>query len=161
MKTLWLLRHAKSSWDNASLADFDRPLNARGSRNARAMAERLAALSPALDRIVSSPARRARDTVMVFAERLGLPGDRIDWTDSLYEASPETWLRIIRRLDPAWDSVLMAGHNPTITQLVRQLGRPDIDNVPTCGLAECRAGSWNDFPRATVRSFDHPKRIRK
>ncbi len=158
MKTLWILRHAKSSWKDGSLADFDRPLNGRGRRNALDMARRLAARHAVLDRVVSSPALRARQTVEIFAGELAIPPESIDWTPSLYEAGTETWWQTVAQLDPGWNSVLMAGHNPAITQLVRQLGLSSLQNVPTCGLAECRAPSWNAFPEGSVASFDHPRK---
>lgn len=161
MKILILVRHAKSSWKDASLADRDRPLNKRGKRDAPEMGRRLAARGAAPDLIVSSPAARALATARIIAEAVGYPVDAIREDERLYLASPAELLEAIRDLDDGYDRVFLFGHNPGLTELVNELSEPAVDNVPTCGLVELRlaAERWADVSPDTVRrvSFDTPK----
>ena len=161
MKILILVRHAKSSWKDASLADRDRPLNKRGKRDAPEMGRRLAARGAAPDLIVSSPAARALATARIIAEAVGYPVDAIREDERLYLASPAELLEAIRDLDDGYDRVFLFGHNPGLTELVNELSEPAVDNVPTCGLVELRlaAERWADVSADTVRrvSFDTPK----
>jgi phosphohistidine phosphatase len=161
LKILILVRHAKSSWKDASLADRDRPLNKRGKRDAPEMGRRLAARGAAPDLIVSSPAARALATARIIAEAVGYPVDAIREDERLYLASPAELLEAIRDLDDGYDRVFLFGHNPGLTELVNELSEPAVDNVPTCGLVELRlaAERWADVSPDTVRrvSFDTPK----
>jgi phosphohistidine phosphatase len=161
LKILILVRHAKSSWKDASLADRDRPLNKRGKRDAPEMGRRLAARGAAPDLIVSSPAARALATARIIAEAVGYPVDAIREDERLYLASPTELLEAIRDLDDGYDRVFLFGHNPGLTELVNELSEPAVDNVPTCGLVELRlaAERWADVSPDTVRrvSFDTPK----
>jgi phosphohistidine phosphatase len=161
LKILILVRHAKSSWKDASLADRDRPLNKRGKRDAPEMGRRLAARGAAPDLIVSSPAARALATARIIAEAVGYPVDAIREDERLYLASPAELLEAIRDLDDGYDRVFLFGHNPGLTELVNELSEPAVDNVPTCGLVELRlaAERWADLSPDTVRrvSFDTPK----
>jgi phosphohistidine phosphatase len=161
LKILILVRHAKSSWKDASLADRDRPLNKRGKRDAPEMGRRLAARGAEPDLIVSSPAARALATARIIAEAVGYPVDAIREDERLYLASPAELLEAIRDLDDGYDRVFLFGHNPGLTELVNELSEPAVDNVPTCGLVELRlaAERWADVSPDTVRrvSFDTPK----
>lgn len=161
MKTLVLVRHAKSSWKDASLADRDRPLNDRGKRDAPEMGRRLAARGEAPDLIVSSPAARALATARVIAEAVGYPVDRIREDERIYMAGPADLLGAIHDLDDDDDRVFLFGHNPGLTDLVNALSVPAVENVPTCGVVEFRLTGvrWADLSRETVRraSFMTPK----
>ena len=161
MKTLVLVRHAKSSWKDASLADRDRPLNDRGKRDAPVMGRRLATRGEPPDLIVSSPAARALATARVIAEAVGYPVDRIREDERIYMAGPAELLEAIHDLDDVADRVFLFGHNPGLTDLVNALSEPAVENVPTCGVVEFRLGSdrWADLSRETVRraSFYTPK----
>lgn len=163
MKTLILVRHAKSSWRDDSLADRDRPLNRRGERDAPEMGRRLAARGGPPDLIVSSPATRALTTARIIAEAVGYPVDGIREDERLYLASPPELLEAIRGLDDRHDRVFLFGHNPGLTELVNELSEPAIDNVPTCGVVELRlaADRWADLSPDTVRraDFDTPKNV--
>lgn len=163
MKRLILVRHAKSSWADPGMEDIDRPLNERGKRDAPEMARRLRARGERPDLIVSSPARRARSTARRMADELGIAREDVSIEDALYEASVDTWLRVIAALPPAADAVLMVGHNPTLTELGHALCRAvRIDNIPTCGVLRLDYGlrSWAAVPGAEPSdwSFDYPKR---
>jgi phosphohistidine phosphatase len=165
MKTLILVRHAKSSWKDASLADRDRPLNKRGKRDAPEMGRRLAARGGAPDLMVSSPATRALATARIIADAVGYPVDGIREDERIYMASPAELLEAIRALDDGHDRVFLFGHNPGLTELVNELSEPAVDNVPTCGVVELRLAvdQWADVSRETVRraGIDTPKGGRK
>lgn len=164
MKRLLLCRHAKSSWANPGQDDIDRPLNDRGKRNAPEMAQRLRERGEVPALIVSSPARRALATARLMADELGMAREDIVIEDALYEASVATWLRVIAALPTAADSVLMVGHNPTLTDVANRLcAAVRIDNIPTCGVMrlDYALGSWSAVPGSTPSewAFDYPKRV--
>ncbi|MDF1551520.1 MAG: histidine phosphatase family protein [Deferrisomatales bacterium] len=161
MKRLVLVRHAKSSWKNPGQADFDRPLNQRGKRDAPVMAGRLAAQGIAPNRIVSSPARRARKTAKAIAAALDYPADEIELEEELYEAGVATLLHLVRCLDDADREVLLVGHNPGFTDLCNLLTGAAIANLPTCATAtvEFDLASWALVGPASgqLTRFDTPK----
>ena len=145
MKTLFLVRHAKSSRDDPSLADRERPLNDRGLHDAPMMGQRLSRSGMKHDRIVSSPALRALTTAQLIADAIGFPRQDIAIDDSIYESSPERLLAVIRGLDDKLDCVMVVGHNPEFAELAHRLA-PEITEMPTCAVAEFRfdARAWAD-----------------
>ncbi|MBN1979870.1 MAG: histidine phosphatase family protein [Anaerolineae bacterium] len=162
MKTLILVRHAKSSWKHPGLPDRLRPLNKRGQHDAPAMGERLAKREIAPDLIISSPATRAMATAEIIAQEIGHPEEEIRADERLYGASAFELLEIIQELDAALEHVMLIGHNPGLTDLANDLGC-GIDNLPTCGVVEVRfeIDSWadiGDVDPACV-DFDYPKKI--
>ncbi len=162
MKHLTLVRHAKSSWTNPSLDDFDRPLNPRGLRDAPRMAERFAETEPVPDLIVSSPAARARATAEHFAEALDFGGGAVAYNDRLYHASSHGILEVIADQDDAHRHVVLFGHNPGLTNLANLVADAGIDNVPTTGVVRLELGitEWTavDAGVGRVLDFDYPKR---
>ena len=118
MKRLYLIRHAKSSWRDAGLADFDRPLNKRGKHDVPRMGQRLKALGVLPDVIVSSPAKRAIRTARQIADEIGYDRKAIELNEILYGAVPEDTLAIVRATAAAYDSTMIFGHNPMMTELV-------------------------------------------
>jgi phosphohistidine phosphatase len=162
MKTLLIVRHAKSSWDDASMSDFDRPLNDRGKRDAPAMAKRLVHSGLAIDRFVTSPAKRARQTADAFAHEFGKKEKKIRLVQELYHASEPVFESVIRDLDDEDDTVAIFSHNPGITAFVNTLTTVvRIDNVPTCGVfaVNCDTQHWKEFRSAGPQFlfFDYPK----
>ncbi len=153
LKTLVLVRHAKSSWKDASLADRDRPLNRRGKHDAPEMGRRLADLVGTPDLIVSSPASRAMATACIIADAVGYPVDGIREDERIYRAGPAEILDVIRSLEDEQDRVFLIGHNPGLTELVNELSEPAVENVPTCGVVVLRLATerWADVSRPTVR----------
>ena len=153
MKTLVLLRHAKSSWKDASLPDRDRPLNDRGLRDAPRIGGALEELVGRPDLVVSSPAARALATARIVAEAVGFPLEAFDVDERIYGATPAELLKVIRGLDDGRNHVILVGHNPGFTELVNALSGPRIDNVPTCGAVELRitAEHWSEISPGTVR----------
>ena len=163
MKTLVLIRHAKSSWKDDSLADRDRPLKGRGKRDAPEMGRRLAARGGPPDLIVSSPAVRALKTAKLIAEVVGYPAKKIVEDERLYLANRAQILKVIRGIDNRFDWVFLFGHNPGLTDLVNTLTEDSIDNLPTCGVVEFRVDSdrWTDVGPGSVQriDFDYPKQV--
>lgn len=161
MLRLTLVRHAKSSWDDPGLADFDRPLNARGLRDAPAMAARVAALPKPPAQLVSSPALRAISTAQVFAAALGLPPERIERQPRIYEASRATLVEVVRGLDPGARHVMLFGHNPGFSELANWLATCPFDQMPTCAVAgfELGVGSWREVDGgcARLQRYLYPK----
>ena len=138
MKTLLLVRHAKSDWSDGGLADFDRPLNDRGRRDAPQMAAFLLGRGLAPAYIVASPAKRAYATARIFADKFEIPENDISLRDDLYEAPTRTVLAAITELPDHVDRVAIFGHNPSLTYVVQQFSEDYVDNVPTCGVAVIR-----------------------
>ena len=164
MKTLFLGRHAKSSWNNALLADQDRPLNERGLRDAPRMGKRLADRGVRPNLIISSPALRAYDTAVKIAGEIDYPVSDIQVTKEIYLEGKTGILNAISLLDSNIDSVMLIGHNPGITIAVNYLAQADLDNVPTCGIAEIQFDFelWSEIDSSTGKMvlFDYPKRIK-
>ncbi|HEV8313767.1 MAG TPA: histidine phosphatase family protein [Burkholderiaceae bacterium] len=161
MKTLSLVRHAKSSRDDATLPDRERPLDDRGRRDAPKMGKRLAKRDVKPDLIVSSPALRALTTAQLIADEIGYAHKRIVIDDRLYASSPSALLAVVRALDRKLEHVMLFGHNPEFTELAHRLSS-DITDMPTCAVAEFRfdTTAWSDIgevaPVAVM--MDAPKR---
>ena len=145
MKTLYLVRHAKSSKDDPSLADRDRPLADRGRKDAPMMGKRLAKRDVKPDLLVSSPALRALTTAQLMADEIGYARKKIVVDDRLYGSSADGLLAVVRALDKRVDRVMLVGHNPEFTELAHRLSS-DIADMPTCAIAEFRfdTKTWSD-----------------
>jgi phosphohistidine phosphatase len=163
VKTLLLMRHAKSSWDNASLRDFDRPLAERGRRDAPRMAQALVALDSAPDFIVSSPAARARETIEAII-REGQLAAPLEFNEGIYDATPAALMHIVRRLPDAHRRVLMVGHNPGFEDLLARL-TGERGRMPTAALAciEFQVDRWDDIENGQGKLvwLLTPKQLRK
>lgn len=161
MKTLYLIRHAKSSWADSSLRDKDRPLNNRGLRDAPFMAKMLKGRGVQADAIISSPANRAFTTATYFAKELGIEKKDIIKEEDIYEAYTEEIHSIIHRLPNTFETVLLFGHNPTFTSVANQFTQNYIANVPTCGIIQIESSvdSWAEFTpdKASLSAFYYPK----
>jgi phosphohistidine phosphatase len=160
MKTVYLVRHAKSSWDYPHLEDRDRPLKGRGIRDAHLMAAWLAEDLESAPRMISSPATRALHTAMIFARNFGKSLDSIRTSESLYETSVDGLRSFLRQLPDADNEVMVFGHNPSHTAFLNRCVEPLIDNVPTAGIACLRfdVRAWKDLDfDAELLFFDFPK----
>ncbi len=162
MKTLVLVRHAKSSWDDSSLPDHDRPLNARGLRDAPRMASLFSEQQLAVDLIVSSTARRAVDTALAFAGAIQYPASQVGWHRQLYLASAEELLSFVQQLDDRYQRVMLVGHNDGISHFASGLLRDkQIDVLPTTAVLaiDLQATSWSklSWHQGAVRFYFHPK----
>jgi phosphohistidine phosphatase len=161
VKTLTLVRHAKSSWKHPELPDRLRPLNKRGAHDAPMMGERLARREAKPDLIISSPTTRAMATAEAKAREIGTPEEKIRADERLYGSDALELLEVVRELDDHLDHVMVVGHNPGLTDLANELGY-DVDNIPTGGIIELRfdVASWARIGDAdpTYVDFDYPKK---
>ncbi|MFW2374536.1 MAG: SixA phosphatase family protein [Gammaproteobacteria bacterium] len=135
MKQLSLVRHAKSSWSNHHLKDFDRPLNDRGLRDAPAMANHLLERDLVPDFIISSAANRAQTTARIMAEILLGDAEQIVTETELYAASAEHLLSQIRMVGNQVEHLMLVAHNPSITELLDILVDGAGQDMPTCSVA--------------------------
>jgi len=164
MKTLLLIRHAKSSWDDPGLTDYERPLNERGKKDAPAMAEKLYERGIKIDAFVTSPARRARKTAEQFAKRYKKEKEDLLLKTELYMATDEAFNSVVEKLNDDIDCVAVFSHNPGITDFANSLTDDiRIDNIPTCGIfaVSIEAKKWNKFKEAKKKFlfFDYPKAL--
>ncbi|PYS98615.1 MAG: phosphohistidine phosphatase [Acidobacteria bacterium] len=145
MKTLYVLRHAKSSWDEAGLSDFDRPLNKRGTTTAPFMGETMASNGFEPDVIVSSPAVRARETSQLVKEAARMTVDII-FDERIYEASARTLQLVASSIDDRFESAMIVGHNPGMEGLIRLLTGKS-EEMPTAALAiiDLDIEHWNEI----------------
>ena len=161
MKTLFLIRHAKSSWDDTALPDKDRPLNDRGRRDAPKMGERLAKRDVKPDLILSSPAMRALKTAEIIAKKLDYKRKDIVVDDRLYAVGADDLLDVIHKLGDKLERVMLFGHNPELTELAHRLSSK-ITHMPTCAVAEFTfdAKSWSNIGKVKPAkvALDYPKR---
>ena len=161
MKTLFLLRHAKSSWDYPELRDFERPLAARGERQAPEMGRRFLQRDSSVKCIISSPAVRARSTAKLMAEAIGFPVDDVVSNPDLYFCGTSMYLKAASLVDEDCDCAMLVGHNPTITDFANEMSNANIANIPTCGLVELSLpiDHWSEIKRgnSTLVEFDFPK----
>jgi phosphohistidine phosphatase len=162
MRRLYLIRHAKSSWAEAGLDDFDRPLNHRGKADAPFMGRRLSGHGVRPDFIVASPAKRARKTARIIAEALGFAEESIHLDSALYMAEVPALLETIAGVPDSTEELALVGHNYGITDLAEWLTGRSIGNIPTCGAVgiefDCR--SWSELKEGSGRLllFDYPKK---
>ena len=147
MKTLTLLRHAKSSWDSPSASDFDRPLNKRGHRAARTIGRALKAQGLDFDAVIASPAARVVETVAHVEEGYGSP-IRPHYDPRVYLASAATLLKLVREADDGAERLLLVGHNPGLEALAMLLTRDDGNDL--------RAEMAAKYPTATVAEIALP-----
>jgi phosphohistidine phosphatase len=161
MKTLLIIRHAKSSWLSDAENDFDRPLNERGKKEAPEMAKRLHKRIPDIACLISSPARRARKTAKYFAQEFGLTENDIRLVPELYYATTEAFFDVVSSINNFNQLAAIFSHNPGITEFVNLLTNNRIDNMPTSGIFAIRISieNWNDFRKGVKEFFffDYPK----
>lgn len=156
------MRHAKSSWGDPSLPDFDRPLNDRGKRDAPFMAEKLKNRIETPDLFITSPAKRAKKTCKIFCEAFGYSEKKILVVDQLYLAPLKTYYEILQSLDKSQKRVIIFSHNPGISDFASSLCEGvTVSDMPTCSIFAVKAkiSGWDDFRLATkeFEFFDYPK----
>jgi phosphohistidine phosphatase len=159
MKTLFVLRHAKSSWDYPNLSDFDRPLNERGNETAPFMGELMHSKNLVPEVILSSPAKRAQRTAELFKEGAQIDAE-ILFKEQIYEASPHRLLYLIAEIEDDFQSAMMVGHNPGFEGIVRVISG-ESHRMPTAALAvvDLDIDSWQEVrPECgTLREIFIPK----
>lgn len=161
MKTLVIVRHAKSSWDNLGQADMERPLNDRGKKDAPEMARRLKEKLSNINLFVTSPAKRAHKTAKLFAEVFGVEKESITVAKDLYDAAPNAFFATVASLPKAAENVVLFSHNPGITEFANLLTNVHVDDMPTCAMFAVSADvdNWEEFKQAEKKFlfFDYPK----
>lgn len=163
MKTLYLIRHAKSSWKDPELQDFERPLNKRGKRDAPEMGQRLKENKAGIDVIISSPAQRTLKTAKIIAREIDFPVKKIVKKDSVYLADVPTLVKVIRKISDKHHQAMLFGHNPGLTTLANFLVNGEqVENIPTCGIfcIEFEIDSWKKVEQGIGKMlfFDYPKK---
>ena len=160
-KYLTLIRHAKSSWTDSGLSDFERPLNKRGFRDAPVMADYFSKRCNVVSKIVSSPAMRAKTTAEIFAKCFQISENQIQFEKGIYEASADKLIRIISEFNPEWEQVVMFGHNPGFSYLASLL-TSELYSKPTCSISEIELHieNWNEIMEGmgTLKNYDFPKK---
>jgi len=146
-KTLFIVRHAKSSWDNPMLADHDRPLKQKGIKKTLKVAGYVKTRIICPELFLSSTAARAKQTALIMAEELGYPKEKIQYTKKLYHAGADTILNELYALPDDINSVMIFGHNPGFTYFVNEFLDPSLDNLPTSGLVSVsfKADKWQEI----------------
>ena len=162
MKTLYLLRHAKSSWDDSELKDFERPLADRGMLDVPKMASRFLQRGDTVDCIIASPSLRAMTTARMMADQIGFPADEVASNPELYFAGAGIFLQVARLIDEHCQSAMLVGHNPAITEFANRMSDGRIDHIPTCGLLQLqfRVPHWEEIQETLgeLVYFDYPKK---
>jgi phosphohistidine phosphatase len=162
MKTLFLVRHAKSSWKYPNLDDFERPLNKRGRNNAPFMGKILKGLRISPDLIISSPANRAAMTARIIAAKINYPLENIHYSEAIYEFSESALLHVVKQIDDVVDKAMIVGHNPATNGLANYIGDQPISNIPTAGVfgVELDISSWSKISEhcGKVIFFEYPKK---
>jgi phosphohistidine phosphatase len=162
MKTLLLVRHAKSSWDDPSLPDFERKLNDRGKSDAKMMAKKIKEKEIKIDLFVSSPAKRAKKTAKIFMKEFDAKEKNLLILPSLYEASVQNFYDAVESLDDKENTVTLFAHNPGITEFINSLQCSSVYEMPTCAVfaAKIKTKEWKNFREAEKEFlfFDYPKK---
>lgn len=162
MKTLILMRHAKSSWDDPKLKDWERPLNARGQRDAPLMGSLFSSWGLAPDLLISSPAVRAEETAVRVAKALSYPEDMIRIAPALYEQGVAGILSVVQALPQNLSSVCLFGHNPDISGAVGLLSGEPASHLPTGALVSLifAVDDWAAVMPGSgrINRYEYPKR---
>ena len=160
MKKLYIIRHAKSSWKDSTLDDFERSLNKRGKENAPFMGSILKKQKVQPDIIISSPALRAKTTAEIIAKKVNY-SKKIVFKDDIYESGPGTLHKILTKVDDKNSTLFLFAHNPGLNMLAQKYVNFN-ENIPTCGVVEIEfdCSSWMDISAENARlvSFDYPKK---
>ena len=162
-KELYLIRHAKSSWEGPYQTDFERPLNDRGERDAPEMGKRLKSLGIMPDLVISSTAKRAKQTAKKICKSIGYNTDDIKWIEKLYHCGPVVFEEVLYELDDDVSSVFIVAHNPGITSFANSLSAKFFtENMATCAVVGSKFSlkQWTDFSivEKQVHLYEYPKK---
>lgn len=162
MKTLLLIRHGKSCWDN-NLKDIYRPLKKRAYKDIKLVSKEIKDVLTPDFKMVSSPAVRANDTAVFFLERLGINKEHLEIHDELYTFDAEVLKNFISKMPDSIDKVVLFGHNPALTTMASQLGSIFFGNIPTSGIVkiEFENISWKDCKNGKTVLSLFPKNLRQ
>ncbi len=162
MKQIYLIRHAKSSWDKNNLKDIERPLNKRGEKDAPFMGKLLKEKNTKPDLIITSPAERAFKTAKIFCNEMDMEKEQILVEKELYDAGKNDILRVIYQFDNSFNSAMLFSHNPGLTDLANFLTSGNVYDIPTCGIVSliCKIDNWSDLNDSNCKLsfFEYPKK---
>lgn len=166
VRTLYLVRHAKSSHDDPTLEDIDRPLNKRGKSDSKLMGELLYEKGVRIDKLLISPSKRTRSTAKRLAKQLDFDKDSIQIDSTIYRCRTQALLEAIRSVDNQYKSLMVIGHNPSTIQVANHFQKDTIfTEVPTCGIVaiEFQGASWETLghKEGDFKFFDYPKKHKK
>lgn len=160
VKTLFLARHAQASERQSGETDAERQLNSKGLQNSTRMGMNFSNKDVQFDIIISSPAMRALTTATLIAEQLKYDTSKIHVNPEIYEASVRTLLQVVNQLKDEWNTVLLVGHNPTISYLAEYLTKWEIGDLTTCGVVqiELHVEKWDMMSEGTGTfiSYEYP-----
>ena len=162
MKEIYVLRHAKSSWDNSNLSDFERPLADRGISDAKKMSKFLKDMNIKIDKVLCSNAIRAKETFDLTADGFNFEIDKATYSDKLYFGDMTTIIQDLKELDESLNNILIVGHNPTLHYLVEILTNESINRFTTCNLATIsHDGEWVSLnsQQCSLKSLIRPKEL--
>ncbi|SDF07536.1 SixA phosphatase family protein [Cellulophaga baltica] len=162
MKTIYLMRHGKSTWEYA-VSDRDRPLKERGIQDAHIVGETLSKLQLPIDAAFSSPANRALHTAIIALKELDFSLHKFQISNDLYDFSGESVLQFIKELNNDLNSVFIFGHNHAFTEIANSLGSQFIDNVPTAGFVQLSfdVEHWKTITKGKTERTLVPKYLKK
>lgn len=163
MKTIYIIRHAKSSWKYDSIEDQDRPLKERGIQDAHLVSKYLSVQLDRPDAFISSHANRALSTAVIFCQNMKFPLANLQLNKSLYSFSDKYLVKTIKALDPDFDSAMIFSHDHGINDFVNKYGNIDIEHISTCGVIGIRfdCKHWKDIKKGETVLFTSPKEIKK
>lgn len=162
MKTLYMVRHAKSSWE-LDVIDHKRPLKERGKMDGKLVSQYVAENLEAPQQIVTSDAARATSTAQYFKEAFGVSDVNFKITSNLYDFSGQKVMEIIKNLSDDYHTVLIVGHNHAFTSVANMLGNRYIDNVPTCGFVKIQftEDQWSNITTGTTIQTVFPRNLKE
>ncbi|MEZ4875517.1 MAG: histidine phosphatase family protein [Flavobacteriaceae bacterium] len=161
MKTLYLVRHAKSSWET-DVIDHKRPLKTRGKNDAKMVSNYVSEHFKAPDVIVTSDATRALSTAQYFKDAFQLSGDHFEINHNLYDFSGHKVMDVIKNLKDKYATVMIVGHNHAFTSIANMLGNEYLDNVPTCGfvILQFNEDQWSSVSTGVTVKTVFPRDLR-
>lgn len=161
MKNLIIVRHAKSSWE-APLRDFDRPLMKRGIQDAHLVSSHINGHLPKTFLIWSSPAKRASETAMIFAQNIAYPVESIVFKDDLYTFDVTQLEKAVKSCSDDYENVILFGHNEAITNFVNKFGDIFIDNVSTSGFVSLTfdTDNWENIAKGKTQKVIFPRDLK-
>ena len=165
MKKIYLVRHAKSSWEDNKQKDIDRTLNKRGEKDAPLMGKLLKEKSIKPGLMISSPAERALKTAKLFCHEMDISENNILIDNNLYDAGRKDILKVIQKFDDNINEAMLFSHNPGLTDLANFLTSGKVYDLPTCGIVSlnCQIDSWSelDDSNCAIDFFEYPKKHSK
>jgi len=161
MKTLYMVRHAKSSWKH-DVIDHQRPLKGRGKRDGALVSEHVAGFIESPEKMISSDAVRALSTAQYFKESFKISDEDFSTNHELYDFSGQNVMKVIKELDDDLEKVMIVGHNHAFTSIVNMLGNEYIDNLPTCGfvIIEFKVNSWSAISTGKTTEMVFPRDLK-